>query len=258
VAGIDETGRQRKGLKMTEVAERFELRRGADRGYAEHGWLKSFHSFSFADYHDPEHVNFGPLRVINEDLIAPASGFGTHGHRDMEIISVVLEGELTHKDSMASGGDTGAVIRPGDVQRMSAGRGVLHSEFNRSNDKPVHLLQIWIMPNVLGITPSYEEKRFSDDDKRGRLRLVASPDGRDGSVTIRADASLSIGRFDGDETATVHLPAGRQAYLHVARGSVVVDGTTLEAGDALKATVPGDYVVESGRNAEILVFDLGQ
>jgi len=248
---------------MTEVTERFEVRRGADRGYAEQGWLKSFHSFSFADYHDPEHVHFGPLRVINEDFIAPASGFGTHGHRDMEIVTVVLDGELTHKDSSASGGTMndergGAVIRPGFVQRMSAGRGVLHSEFNRSNDHPVHLLQIWIMPNVFGIAPSYEEQHFPDDDKRGRLRLVASPDGRDGSVTIRADASLSIGRFDGDESAVVRVTPGRRAYLHVARGSIVVDGTTLEPGDAIKVNAPGDFVVGSGRQAEILVFDLGQ
>jgi len=164
---------------MLEAIAGFQIRRGADRGYAEHGWLKSWHSFSFAEYHDPEHVNFGPLRVINEDYIAPSSGFGTHGHRDMEIITYVLEGELTHKDSMSSGGQmndgsSGAVIRPGDVQRMSAGSGVLHSEFNGSNDETVHLLQIWIMPNVTGIAPSYQEKRFPDADKRGRLRLVAS------------------------------------------------------------------------------------
>jgi redox-sensitive bicupin YhaK (pirin superfamily) len=245
-----------KGFKMSEVTERSQVRRSADRGYAEHGWLKSFHSFSFADYNDPAHVHFGPLRVINEDFIAPSSGFGTHGHRDMEIITYVLEGELTHKDSMASGGDSGAVIRPGDVQRMSAGRGVLHSEFNRSADKPVHMLQIWIMPNVSGIQPSYEEKRFSDDEKRGRLRLVASNDGRDGSVLIHADAALYAGRFDGSETATHRVAAGRIAYVHVARGSVVVDGTTLEAGDALKIVASGDVVIEAGRASEVLLFDL--
>ena len=245
---------------MTEVLDRIEsnvqVRRGADRGYAEHGWLKSFHSFSFADYHDPEHVHFGPLRVINEDFVAPASGFGTHGHRDMEIITYVLEGELTHKDSMASGGDQGAIIRPGDVQRMSAGTGVLHSEFNRSNDQRVHMLQIWIIPDVTGIKPSYEEKRFTPADKRGRLRLVASPDGRDGSVSIHADASLYAGLFDGAESATHRVAAGRRAYVHVARGSVVVDGTLLSAGDALKVTEAGDVTIESGRDAEVLLFDL--
>lgn len=246
---------------MSEVLERSQVRRGADRGHAEHGWLKSFHSFSFADYDDPAHRNFGALRVINEDFIAPSSGFGTHGHRDMEIITYVLEGELTHKDSMASGGpmhdgSTGAVIRPGDVRRMSAGRGVLHSEFNRSSERPVHLLQIWIMPNVLGIAPSYEEKRFSDDDKRGRLRLVASSDAREGSVLIHADASLLVGRFDGIETATHRVAEGRIAYVHVARGSVVVDGVTLATGDALKVTAPGDLVIEAGRASEILLFDL--
>lgn len=241
---------------MTELIDRTEIRRSADRGHAEHGWLKSFHSFSFADYDDPEHVHFGPLRVINEDFVAPASGFGTHGHRDMEIITYVLEGELTHKDSMSSGGTGGAVIRPGDVQRMSAGRGVMHSEFNQSTERPVHLLQIWIMPNLYGIAPSYEEKRFSDADKRGRLRLVASADGRDGSVLIHADAALYAGRFDGGETAAYRLEVDRLAYVHVARGSLVVDGTTLEAGDALKVSAAGDIVFEGGRNAEVLLFDL--
>ncbi|MEO8937493.1 MAG: pirin family protein [Burkholderiaceae bacterium] len=243
---------------MIEVTERPQVRRSADRGYAAHGWLKSFHSFSFAEYDDPAHVHFGPLRVINEDFIAADSGFGTHGHRDMEIITYVLEGELTHKDSMSSGGDQGAKIRPGDVQRMSAGSGVLHSEFNGSNDKPVHLLQIWIMPNVHGIKPSYEEKRFSDEDKRGRLRLVASNDGRDGSVLIHADAAMYAGRFDGAETATYRVPAGRKAYIHVARGSVIVDGMMLETGDALKVEAVGDLVIEAGRESEILLFDLGQ
>ncbi len=233
-----------------------QLRLGKDRGYAEHGWLKSFHSFSFADYHDAAHLHFGPLRVINEDWIAPASGFGTHGHRDMEIVTYVLEGELTHKDSMASGGDAGAAIRPGDVQRMSAGRGVLHSEFNRSDDTTVHLLQIWLLPNVTGIAPSYEERRFTAADKRGRLRLVASPDGRDGSVTIRADAALYAGLFDGDERATWRVADGHLAYLHVARGSVVVDGTRLAAGDALKVSEAGDVAIRDGRDAEVLLFDL--
>jgi quercetin 2,3-dioxygenase len=247
---------------MTEVIQRAEVRRSADRGYAEHGWLKSFHSFSFAEYNDPAHVHFGPLRVINEDFIAADSGFGTHGHRDMEIITYVLEGELTHKDSMDSGGtmtdgSRGAKIRPGDVQRMSAGTGVLHSEFNGSKDHAVHLLQIWIMPNVSGIKPSYEEKRFTDDDKRGRLRLVASNDGRDGSVLIHADAALHAGRFDGAQTATFRVAEGRKAYVHVARGSVVVDGQMLETGDALKVSSPGDLGIEDGRASEILLFDLG-
>lgn len=242
---------------MIEAAERLEVRRSADRGHAEHGWLKSFHSFSFADYNDPMHMHFGPLRVINEDFIAPSSGFGTHGHRDMEIITYVLQGALTHKDSMSSGGDEGAVIRPGDVQRMSAGTGVLHSEFNRSSDTPVHLLQIWIMPNVRGIAPSYEEKRFADDQKRGRLRLVASNDGRDGSVTIHADAALYVGRFDGAETTTHRVAHDRKAYVHVARGAAVVAGTALTAGDALKVDAAGDVVIEAGDDAEILLFDLG-
>ncbi len=241
---------------MIDVIERSEVRRSSERGHAEHGWLKSFHSFSFAEYRDPAHVQFGALRVINEDFIAPSSGFGTHGHRDMEIITYVLEGELTHKDSMASGGSEGAVIRPGDVQRMSAGRGVLHSEFNRSPDEPVHLLQIWIMPDVYGIAPSYEEKRFADADKRGRLRLVASRDGRDGSVLIHADAALLVGRFDGDETTTHRVADGRMAYVHVARGSVAVDGTALATGDALKVKAAGDLVIERGRGAEVLLFDL--
>ena len=248
----------------TEVSRRVEVRRSHERGHAERGWLRSFHSFSFADYHDPDHVNFGPLRVINEDFIAPASGFGTHGHRDMEIITYVLEGELTHRDSMASGGHGleedgagGAVIRPGDVQRMSAGRGVLHSEFNRSTERSVHLLQIWIVPNVSGIAPSYEERRFADADKRGRLRIVASPDGRDGSVTIHADASLHVGRFTGGEAATFAVGPGRRAYVHVARGSARVDGIALGAGDAVMVNASGDVVIDDGDAAELLLFDLG-
>ena len=241
---------------MNEVLERSKVRRGNERGYAERGWLRSFHSFSFADYFDPEHNEFGALRVINEDFIAPASGFGTHGHRDMEIITYVLEGELTHKDSMASGGGAGAVILPGDVQRTSAGRGVLHSEYNQSQDQAVHLLQIWIVPNVSGIAPSYEQKRFSDDDKRARLRLVASEDGRDGSVLIHQDARLYAGLFDGQESASHPLRAQRRAYVHVARGSVVVQGETLAAGDALKLVDCETIRIENGRDAEVLLFDL--
>ena len=241
---------------MTEVIERIQIRRSADRGLAEHGWLKSFHSFSFADYFDPQHNEFGALRVINEDFIAPASGFGTHGHRDMEIITYVLEGELTHKDSIDTGGGTGAVIRPGDVQRMSAGTGVLHSEYNRSPDTPVHLLQIWIVPNVTGIAPSYEEKRFTPEEKRGRLRLVASGDGRDGSVLIHQDARVHAGLFDGSESATYSFLPGRRAYLHVVRGSIVAQGEELAAGDAMKLADPHSLQLEYGRDAEVLLFDL--
>ena len=229
-----------------------EIRRANERGYADHGWLKSFHSFSFADYFDPEHVEFGPLRVINEDRVAPGQGFGTHGHRDMEIISYVLEGALAHKDSTGSA----STIRPGDVQRMSAGRGVQHSEFNPSRDEGVHFLQIWIQPNVRGIPPSYEEKRFSAEDKRGRLRLIASPDRAEGSVLIRQDARVYAGLFDGDERAELPIAPGRRAYVHVARGAVTVNGTPLQAGDALKLAGTGSVSVAQGRGAEVLVFDL--
>jgi redox-sensitive bicupin YhaK (pirin superfamily) len=228
------------------------IRRGDERGHANHGWLDSWHSFSFADYYDPEHVEFGALRVINEDRVAPGSGFGTHGHRDMEILSYVLDGELAHKDSTG----TSSVIRPGDVQRMSAGRGVMHSEFNHSATKPVHFLQIWIQPDVRGIAPEYEEKRFGPEKKRGRLRLIASPDGADGSVRIHQDARVYAGLFDGLESATLAIGDGRQVYVHVARGSVVVDGERLEAGDALAATDMTALEVAQGRDAEVLVFDL--
>jgi redox-sensitive bicupin YhaK (pirin superfamily) len=228
------------------------LRRSNERGYADHGWLKSFHSFSFAEYHDPQHMGFGPLRVINEDRVAPGMGFGTHGHRDMEIISYVLEGELAHKDSMGNG----SVIRPGDVQRMSAGRGVTHSEFNHAKTQTTHFLQIWILPNVTGIDPGYEEKRFEAADKRGQLRLVASPDGADGSVTIHQDARVYAGLFDGDESATLELAPGRRVYVHVARGSVQVNGERLAAGDAAKLTDTSRIDIDRGANAELLVFDL--
>jgi redox-sensitive bicupin YhaK (pirin superfamily) len=228
------------------------LRRSAERGYADHGWLKSFHSFSFAEYHDPAHMGFGPLRVINEDRVAPGMGFGTHGHRDMEIISYVLDGELAHKDSMGNG----SVIRPGDVQRMSAGRGVMHSEFNHAKSQTTHFLQIWIEPSVRGIAPGYEEKRFEAADKRGRLRLIASPDGADGSVTIHQDARVYAGLFDAAETATLELPAGRRAYVHVARGRIDVNGQPLEAGDAAKLSGPQKLALARGEGAEALVFDL--
>ena len=229
-----------------------EIRRADDRGHANHGWLDSYHSFSFADYFDPEHVEFGPLRVINEDRVVPGAGFSTHGHRDMEIISYVLDGALAHKDSTG----TSSVIRPGDVQRMSAGRGVLHSEFNGSEVEPVHFLQIWIQPNVRGIDPGYEQKHYSDADKRGRLRLVASPDAAEGSVLIRQDARVYAGCFDGDERTTLAIAPGRRAYVHVARGSAQVNGVALGAGDALKLTDVAQVDIARGVAAEVLVFDL--
>jgi len=229
-----------------------EIRKSRDRGLADHGWLRSFHSFSFADYHDPEHMGFGDLRVINEDRIQPGTGFGTHGHRDMEIISYVLEGALAHKDNMG----TGSTIVPGDVQRMSAGKGVMHSEFNQSKDGVTHFLQIWIEPNVRGIAPSYEQKHFDAASKRGKLRLLASPDGRDGSVTIHQDAFLYAALLDGADRAVHKLRPGRRAYLHVARGRLNANGQPLEAGDALKATDTAEVVLEQGVDAEVLLFDL--
>jgi redox-sensitive bicupin YhaK (pirin superfamily) len=229
-----------------------ELRRSNERGYADHGWLKSYHTFSFADYFDPQHVEFGALRVINEDRVAPGKGFGAHGHRDMEILSYVLEGELAHKDSLGSG----STIRPGDVQRMSAGTGVTHSEFNPSGTNGVHFLQIWIQPGTRGLAPSYEEKRFSPADKRGRLRLVASPDRADGSVQIHQDARVYAGLFDGDERAEHRVQRGRRVYVHLARGELAVNGHTLRAGDGLKATDVESLVFERGKQAEVLVFDL--
>ena len=229
-----------------------EIRRSKERGYADHGWLKSYHSFSFADYFDPKHVEFGPLRVINEDRVAAGQGFGTHGHRDMEIISYVLTGELAHRDSIGNG----STIRPGDVQRMSAGRGVRHSEFNPSPASLVHFLQIWIQPNVQGIEPSYEEKRFAPEEKRGRLRLIASPDQSEGSVLIHQDARVYAGLFDGAESASLDVAPGRLIYVHVARGAVHANGVALEAGDALKLSETPQLQLQHGRDAEALVFDL--
>jgi redox-sensitive bicupin YhaK (pirin superfamily) len=228
-----------------------EIRKSKDRGYADHGWLRSFHTFSFADYYDPEHMGFGPLRVINEDRIHPDKGFGTHGHRDMEIISYVLDGELAHKDSMGNG----STIVPGDVQRMSAGSGVRHSEFNHAKSV-THFLQIWIEPNELGIEPSYEQKHFDAAAKRGQLRLIASSDAREGSVRIHQDASLYAALLDGSERVAHTLAAGRRAYVHVARGTVTVNGTPLEAGDAMKISTAGPVVLEQGAGAEVLFFDL--
>jgi redox-sensitive bicupin YhaK (pirin superfamily) len=229
-----------------------ELRRSGDRGLADHGWLKSRHTFSFADYQDPEHEQFGALRVINEDRVQPGQGFGTHGHRDMEIVSYVLEGELEHKDSIG----TGSIIRPGDVQRMSAGRGVLHSEYNPSKTQPVHFLQIWIMPNQRGIAPGYEQKHFGADEKRGRLRLVASPDAADGSVQIHQNARVYAGLFNGAERASLALDPARLAYIHVARGTLDVNGQTLSAGDGLKVSDTASLEFSGGKSAEVLVFDL--
>jgi redox-sensitive bicupin YhaK (pirin superfamily) len=229
-----------------------QIRRGNERGFADHGWLKSFHSFSFADYFDPKHVEFGALRVINEDRVQAGQGFGTHAHRDMEIISYVLDGELAHKDSMGNG----STLRPGDVQRMSAGSGVRHSEFNPSRDNPVHFLQIWITPDANGIEPSYEEQRFEPQEKRGRLRLIASPDGADGSVLIHQDARVYAGLFDGAESASLAIADGRRAYVHVVRGKVSINGVPLGSGDALKVSDTGALSVRDGSDAEILVFDL--
>lgn len=228
------------------------VRKSRQRGHADHGWLDSYHSFSFANYHDPEHMGWGNLRVINEDRIAPGTGFGTHGHRDMEIISYVLEGNLAHKDSM--GNVKG--IPPGDVQRMSAGTGVMHSEFNHAPQQTTHFLQIWIEPSVRGIPPSYEQKTFTDADKRGRLRLVASPDSAEGSVKIHANARLYAGLIDGDESAQLQLATGRKGYVHLVRGALEVNGHPLEAGDA--ALLDNETAVElrNGRAAEVLVFDL--
>jgi redox-sensitive bicupin YhaK (pirin superfamily) len=228
------------------------LRKSADRGFADHGWLKSFHSFSFADYHDPAQMGVGNLRVINEDRIAPGTGFGTHGHRDMEIVSYVLDGALAHKDSMGNDG----VIRAGDVQRMSAGSGVMHSEFNHAADAPTHFLQIWVLPARRGIAPGYEQKHFDAAAKRGRLALVASPDGAEGSVTIHADTRLRAGLFDGAERAELALDPARIAYVHVARGSLRVNDRALNAGDAARIEREDRLVLEGGQAAEVLVFDL--
>jgi len=228
------------------------LRRSADRGYADHGWLKSLHTFSFADYQDPAHMGFGNLRVINEDRIAPGTGFGTHAHRDMEIVSYVLDGALAHQDSLGNG----AAILPGEVQRMTAGNGVRHSEFNHAEGKSTHFLQIWLLPAATGLAPGYEQKAFSVADKRGRLRLVAAPGGVDGAVTLHADASIRAGLFDGDEAATLALPAGRKTWVHVARGAISVNGQLLQAGDAMGLDGEPQLTLEQGHDAEVLVFDL--
>ncbi len=228
------------------------VRKSQERGYADHGWLKSFHSFSFAGYYDPKHMGWGNLRVINEDWIAAGKGFGTHGHRDMEIVTYVLQGELAHQDSMGNV----KVIPPGDVQRMSAGSGVEHSEFNHASDATTHLLQIWIQPDVVGLAPSYEQKTFAAAQKRGALRLVASADGAQASVTIHADAKLYAGLFDGGEAAVLSLNPARKAYVHLVRGALDVNGTSLQGGDAALLADEPELRLNAGRDAEVLVFDL--
>ena len=228
------------------------LRKSSDRGYADHGWLKSFHSFSFAGYYDPKHMGWGNLKVINEDRIAPGTGFGTHGHRDMEIISYVISGNLAHKDDM--GNVKG--IPPGDVQRMSAGTGVRHSEFNHAPQDTTHFFQIWIEPNVRGIAPGYEQKTFSTPEKQGVLRLVASPDAAQGSVKLNADARMYSGLLDGDQTATLALAPGRKAYVQLVRGSVSVNGLALASGDAALLEGEAALALSGAADAEVLVFDL--
>ena len=244
--------------------------RSEQRGAAEHGWLSARHSFSFANWYEPSRMGFGVLRVINEDRVAPHSGFGTHGHRDMEIVSYVIDGALAHQDNMASAGATtpatpggarggsgnAGVIRPGDVQRMSAGTGVLHSEFNHASDAQTHFLQIWILPRQRGIVPGYEQKHFDAASKRGRLCLVATPDGREGSVTIHADATLRAGLFSGDERAEIALDPTRIAYVHLVRGRLRVNDRQLAAGDAARLDQESRLVLEGGEDAEVLVFDL--
>lgn len=228
------------------------LRPAGERGHADHGWLDSWHSFSFAGYRDPAHMGFGPLRVINEDRVAAGAGFGTHGHRDMEIISYVLDGALAHRDSLGNG----SVIRPGDVQRMSAGTGVMHSEFNHQTDATTHFLQIWIEPDQPGVQPGYDERRFEAADKRGRLRMIASPDGADGSVRIHQQARVYAGLFEGEESDELAIAPGRRVYVHLARGRLWVNGQALQAGDALKLTAEASVKVAHGEGAEVLVFDL--
>ena len=229
-----------------------QVRRSEERGHAEHGWLDSRHTFSFADYYDPDHMGYGPLRVINEDRVEPAAGFPTHGHRDMEIISYVLDGALEHKDSLG----TGSVIRPGDVQRMSAGTGVRHSEFNASKTEPVHFLQIWIEPDTQGVKPGYEQKRFEAADLTGRMRLIASPDGADGSVRIQQDARVYATKLGASDGVSHRLAAGRRAYVQVARGEAVVNGQRLSAGDGAAVEAEAEIKLSSASSAEVLVFDL--
>jgi redox-sensitive bicupin YhaK (pirin superfamily) len=229
-----------------------EVRRGSERGYFDHGWLQTYHTFSFATYQDPAWMEFGPLRVINDDRVAPGEGFGKHGHRDMEILTYILAGELQHRDSMGNG----SIIRAGDVQRMSAGTGVTHSEFNPSAESAVHLLQIWITPSATRLPPGYEQKHFSAADKRGRLRLIASRDAADGSLSVRQDVRVFAGLFDGAESASYELASGRRAWLQMARGELSVGDTRLQAGDGARTAGPAQLGVHDGADAEVLLFDL--
>ena len=229
-----------------------ELRPSGQRGVANFGWLHSQHSFSFGDYHDPQQVGFSDLLVINDDRVQPGRGFGAHGHRDMEIFSYVLEGALEHKDSMG----TGSVIRPGDVQMMSAGTGVMHSEFNASREELVHFLQIWIVPDRKGVVPRYQQRHFTTDEKRGQLRLIISPDGADGSLSVYQDTRVYAGLFDGGERQVLQLPRNRYAYVHVATGSLEVNGHRLDEGDGARLRDPGEIHLSGGRAAEVLLFDL--
>ncbi|HYQ92193.1 MAG TPA: pirin family protein [Candidatus Competibacteraceae bacterium] len=228
-------------------------RYAGDRGHANHGWLDTFHTFSFASYYDPAEMGWGDLRVINEDRVQPGQGFGMHGHNDMEIITYILAGALQHKDSMGNS----AIIRPGEVQRMSAGSGVLHSEFNPSQTEPVHLLQIWIEPNVTGIQPSYEQKLFAPEEKRGKLRLVASSDGREGSVTIHQDAAVYVTLLEPGQTVMHPLASNRRAYVQVTRGTVLIDGQPFQAGDGARIKDQAEIALTGGEeSAEVLLFDL--
>jgi len=228
------------------------VRHANERGYADHGWLKSRHTFSFADYVDPDFVGFSKLRVINDDRVAAGAGFPTHPHRNMEIVSYVLDGALEHKDSLGHG----SVIRPGDVQRMTAGTGVTHSEFNASDKEPVRFLQIWIFPDKLGLPPGYEQKHYDEGQRRGRFRLVGSPDGRDGSIRIRQDVQLYAGLFDQGERDEIRQGPGRKYYVHVAKGSIDVDGTRLDEGDGAFVEHQTILTVEGIDRGEVLVFDL--
>ncbi len=229
-----------------------QIRRAADRGHFDHGWLNTFHTFSFADYHDPAHMGFRSLRVINEDRVQPGQGFGTHGHRDMEIITCVLEGALEHKDSLGSG----SIIKPGELQRMSAGTGIRHSEFNPSRTEWVHLYQIWLRPNRRGVTPSYEQRSFSEAEKRGRFRLVASPDGKDGSLTIHQDARLYLAALSSGQDVSLRIGSGRAAWLQILRGEVESFGTNLSAGDGVAITDENAVALQARAASEVLLFDL--
>ena len=230
----------------------FTIRRASERGHANHGWLDTYHTFSFGSYYDPEHMGFSNLRVINDDTVAPGGGFPTHGHNDMEIISYVLKGALAHKDSMGNG----SVICPGDVQRMSAGTGVRHSEFNASKDEPVHFLQIWVLPEQTGLEPSYEQKAFSDDEKSGHLRLIGSRDGRDGSVTIRQSVDLFATKLKDGKSVRHELAAGRKGWIHIAQGSALLNGDQLQTGDGVAVEGPASIGLTSPSEAEILLFDM--